>query len=85
VGFEFEVCVPIAVFDPSASGINGLKSQIQKAFVDNEIFEDINFFDVSLAEWDQLFQFKKPLNGYNTMTAAYNGILKQGIATGLLK
>ena len=82
VGFEFEVCVPIAVFDPPASGINGLKSQIQKAFVDNEIFESINFFDVSLAEWDQLFQFKKPLKGYNTMTAAYNGILKQGIATG---
>jgi len=81
VGFEFEVCVPAAVFDPSAAG--GISAQkIQKAFFNYEIFEQINFHDVSLAEWDRLFRFKKPLKGYNTMTAAFNGLLEQGIATG---
>jgi hypothetical protein len=39
----------------------------------------------SLAQMELVFQFKKPLKGYNTMTAAFNGMLKQGIATGLLK
>lgn len=66
VGYEFEVCVPAAVFrKPTAK--NDTEKKIQRNWY--EYLENINFdTPEEVAEkFDSVFKFKQPINGYTSM------------------
>ena len=66
VGYEFEVCVPAAVFSKPKSG-NDTTKKIRRNW--EEYLENISFDapEEAAEKFDKTFKFKQPINGYTSI------------------
>lgn len=66
VGYEFEVCVPAAVFSKPSTG-NDTEKKIKRNW--EEYIENLSFDtpEEAAAKFDSAFKFKQPINGYTSM------------------
>jgi len=81
VGFEFEVCVPEATLNLSSGTSKeepaGKTAQdIATVLYDHDVFDELDFNQTSLADFDQTFKLKTSVKGYDNMRAAHKDFAK---------
>ena len=66
VGYEFEVCVPAAVFSKPSTG-DDTEKKIKRNW--EEYLENISFDtpEEAAEKFDKTFKFKQPINGYTSI------------------
>lgn len=85
VGYEFEVCIPEETVnsgaEPEKESSNRTPNDIVDILRDFDVFEDLDFDAISLADFDKTFKLKRPINGSNNMQQAYENYVKMLLPT----
>ena len=75
VGYEFEVCIPEETVNlntkkKTVSGVT--KNTVARDILDNQLFDYLDFYNLSIENFDNTFKFKRPVNGFNSIIDVYN-------------
>lgn len=77
VGYEFEVCIPEETVNMNAKKktVPGVtKNTVTREILDRQIFDYLDFYDLSIEDFDDTFKFKRPINGFNSIKEIYNTV-----------
>lgn len=77
VGFEFEVCVPAAVFRTETGPEAKTHKMVDELLDDSGIISDMDLSPDNLATFDRWFTPKAGKSRYTTFTAAYTAVLEK--------
>jgi len=75
VGYEFEVCIPEETVNSNTkkktvAGVT--KNTVARDILDNQLFDYLDFYTLSIENFDNTFKFKRPVNGFNSIKEVYN-------------
>ena len=80
VGFEFEVCIPEATFNNVPAAAEKPAVKVGQIIDDEGVLENLSFNEVSLEQWDAVFDFRRPPpSGFDTMVDAYAAFTSQQV------
>jgi hypothetical protein len=77
VGYEFEVCIPEETVNMNAKKktVPGVtKNTVAREILDREIFDYLDFYTLSIEDFDNTFKFKRPINGFNSIKEIYDAM-----------
>ena len=80
VGYEFEVCIPEETVNSNTkkktvSGVT--KNTVARDILDNQLFDYLDFYTLSIENFDNTFKFKRPVNGFNSIIDVYNTLANE--------
>lgn len=84
VGYEFEVCIPEETVNLNAKkkktvpGVS--KNTVARDIRDNQLFDYLDFYTLSLENFDNTFKFKRPVNGFNSIKEVYDTLATEKLA-----
>jgi hypothetical protein len=77
VGYEFEVCIPEETVNLNAKKktVPGItKNTVARDILDNQLFDYLDFYTLSIENFDNTFKFKRPINGFNSIKEVYDKV-----------